>query len=60
MLTFNHFALQTEQKAVGYAEAAGERLDALAAMLRGCADVAFAGNDCSARRTRHHLFRCVA
>jgi hypothetical protein len=51
--------LQSEQKAVAYANAAGERLDALAAMLRGSADIAFAGTDCSARRLRHHLFRCV-
>lgn len=50
---------ESEQKAVAYANAAGERLDALAAMLRGSADIAFAGTDCSARRLRHHLFRCL-
>jgi hypothetical protein len=44
---------------VAYANAAGERLEALAGMLRGSADIAFTGTDCSARRLRHHLFRCV-
>jgi hypothetical protein len=50
---------ESEQKATEYAEAAGTRLDAFAGMLRGAADVAFCGNDASARRLRHHLFRCL-
>ncbi len=50
-------AEQSEQKATEFAEAAGTRLEAFAGMLRGAADVAFCGNDASARRLRHHLFR---
>lgn len=50
---------EAEQKAVAYAEVASVRMEAFCHMLRGTADIAFAGTDCSARRLRHHLFRCL-
>lgn len=52
-------AQQAETNAKTLAEASLQRLEVVADMVRGCAAVAFAGNDASSCRLRHHLFRCL-